>query len=108
TYLSKIVYTDIYFAPGVYARLEQDPAAMAEVVKIVERTPGVAKVFRGAQVSAAPAADDDSALTALRYSRVADRSGDMFLVPRPYWVVDATGTAHAGTTHGTPHAYDRE
>ena len=108
TYLSKIVYTDIYFAPGVYARLEQDPAAMAEVVRIVERTPGVANVFRGDQVSAPPAAGDDPALTALRYSRVPDRSGDMFLVPRPYWVVDATGSAHAGTTHGTPQAYDRE
>ena len=46
TYVSRILYTDIYFAPGVYARLEKDAAAMAEVVGIVERTPGVAKAFR--------------------------------------------------------------
>ena len=44
TYVSRILYTDIYFAPGVYARLAKDAEAMAEVVSIVERTPGVAKV----------------------------------------------------------------
>ena len=50
TYVSRILYTDIYFAPGIYARLEKDAAAMAEVVGIVERTPGVAKAFRTDQV----------------------------------------------------------
>jgi predicted AlkP superfamily pyrophosphatase or phosphodiesterase len=103
TYVSKVLYTDIYFAPGIYARLEQDKAAMAEVVGIVERTPGVAKAFRKDQVEAAATAGDDPALVALRYSRVPDRSGDMFLVPRPYWITNASGT-----THGTPQAYDRE
>jgi predicted AlkP superfamily pyrophosphatase or phosphodiesterase len=103
TYVSRIIYTDIYFAPGIYARLEKDAAAMAEVVGIVERTPGVAKAFRTDQVEAAPAPGDDPALVALRYSRVPDRSGDLFLVPRPYWITNLTGT-----THGTPQAYDRE
>jgi predicted AlkP superfamily pyrophosphatase or phosphodiesterase len=103
TYVSRILYTDIYFAPGIYARLEKDPAAMAEVIGIVERTPGVAKAFRTDQVVAAPAAGDDPALVALRYSRVPDRTGDIFLVPRPFWVMTANGT-----THGTPQAYDRE
>ncbi|MEO5820626.1 MAG: alkaline phosphatase family protein [Vicinamibacteraceae bacterium] len=103
TYVSKILYTDIYFAPGVYARLEKDAAAMADVVAIIERTPGVTKAFRRDQIEAAPAAGDDPALVALRYSRVPDRSGDMFLLPRPFWITNATGT-----THGTPQAYDRE
>ncbi len=40
TYVSRILYTDIYFAPGVYARLEKDAAAMAEVVRIIERHAG--------------------------------------------------------------------
>jgi len=103
TYVSRILYTDIYFAPGIYARLEKDPAAMAEVVGIVERTPGVRKAFRTDQVTAAPAPDDDPDLVALRYSRIPDRTGDIFLVPRPYWIMTANGT-----THGTPQAYDRE
>ncbi len=103
TYVSRIIYTDIYFAPGIYARLEQDAAAMADVVSIVERTPGVAKAFRRDQVEAAATPGDDPALVALRYSRVPDRSGDMFLVPRPFWITNTTGT-----THGTPQAYDRE
>ena len=103
TYVSRILYTDIYFAPGIYARLEKDAAAMAEVIGIVERTPGVAKAFRTDQVVAAPTPNDDPTLVALRYSRVPDRTGDIFLVPRPFWVVTA-----AGTTHGSPYAYDRE
>jgi hypothetical protein len=103
TYVSRILYTDIYFAPGIYARLEKDAAAMAEVIGIVERTPGVAKAFRTDQVAAAPAAGDDPALVALRYSRVPDRTGDIFLVPRPFWLMTANGT-----THGTPQPYDRE
>jgi len=103
TYVSRILYTDIYFAPGIYARLEKDAAAMAEVVGIVERTPGIAKAFRTDQIDAAPAPGDDPALVALRLSRVRDRSGDIFLLPRPFWITNATGT-----THGTPQAYDRE
>lgn len=102
TYVSRILYTDIYFAKGVYDRLEKDAAAMAEVVAIIERTPGVAKAIRRDQVLAAPTPADDPMLVALRHSRVADRSGDMFLVPRPYWITNLTGT-----THGSPHAYDR-
>ena len=103
TYVSKIIYTDIYFASGIYARLEKDAAAMADVVGIIERTPGVAKAIRRDQVEAAATPGDDPALVALRYSRVPDRSGDMFLVPRPFWITNTTGT-----THGTPQAYDRE
>lgn len=103
TYVSKISYTDIYFGTGVYDRLEKDTAAMAEVVAIIERTPGVAKAIRRDQVLAAPAPADDPALVALRLSRVADRSGDMFLVPRPFWITNLTGT-----THGSPQPYDRE
>ncbi len=103
TYVTKVIYTDIYFAPGIYDRLEQDAAVMAEVVGIVERTPGVAKALRRDQVLAAAAPGDDPALTALRYSRVPDRSGDLFLVPKPFWITNTTGT-----THGSPQAYDRE
>jgi hypothetical protein len=103
TYLSKILYTDIYFAPGVLAKLEKDQAAMADVVGIVERTPGVRRTLRRDQVFAAPAPDDDPALVALRLSLVKDRSGDLFLVPKPYWITNTTGT-----THGSPYAYDRE
>ena len=102
-YVSRILYTDIYFADGVYARLEKDAAAMAEVVSIIERTPGVARAIRRDQIEAAPAAGDDPSLVALRLSRVPDRSGDMFLVPRPNWITNLTGT-----THGSPHPYDRE
>ncbi len=59
--------------------------------------------FRTDQIEAAPAPGDDPALVALRLSRVPDRSGDLFLVPRPFWITNLTGT-----THGSPQPYDRE
>jgi predicted AlkP superfamily pyrophosphatase or phosphodiesterase len=104
TYLSRVLYTDLYFDKGVYARLEKDAAAMADVTGIVRKTPGVAAVFRRDQTLAPAAAGDDTALTALRLSYVPDRSGDVILVPRPYWI---TGPLD-GTTHGTPQPYDRQ
>jgi predicted AlkP superfamily pyrophosphatase or phosphodiesterase len=103
TYVSKVFYTDIYFAPGIYARLEKEPEAMAQVVGIIERTPGVDKAFQRAQVAAPAAPGDDPALVALRLSLVPDRSGDIVFSPKPYWITNATGT-----THGSPNAYDQQ
>jgi hypothetical protein len=102
-YVSKISYTDIYFAKGVAARLDQDAAALAEVVRIVAATPGVARAVTRAELAAPETADDHFAVKALRRSMVPDRSGDLFLVPKPNWITNAEGT-----THGSPHAYDRE
>ena len=103
-YLGKVNYTDIYFEKGIYPRLERDAAAMAEVTDIVRKTPGVDGIFRRDQILAQAAAGDDAMLTALRLSYVPDRSGDLILVPRPYWIAVATD----GTTHGTPQPYDRQ
>jgi predicted AlkP superfamily pyrophosphatase or phosphodiesterase len=104
TYVGKVVYTDIYFEKGIYERLEKDAAAMTEVTDIVRKTPGVAAVFRRDQILAAAAPADDAALIALRLSYVPDRSGDLILLPRPYWMTAAAD----GTTHGTPQLYDRQ
>jgi len=104
TYVSRVIYTDIYFAKGVYARLAADPAAMAEVTAIIAKTPGVGKVFRKEQVLAPAASDDPPELTALRLSYVPERGGDIIQVPKPYWI----SITAEGTTHGTPQPYDRE
>jgi predicted AlkP superfamily pyrophosphatase or phosphodiesterase len=104
TYLSKVAYTDVYFVPGVYARLEKDAAAMADVVAIIERTPGLQHAYRREQITAAPRPEDDAELKALRLSLVPDRSGDLILVPKPYWIM----IPGEGTTHGSPQAYDRD
>jgi predicted AlkP superfamily pyrophosphatase or phosphodiesterase len=104
TYVTKVAYTDIYFVPGVAARVARDAAALAEVVRIVESTPGVARAVTRAQLAAPPAESDPFDVTALRLSMVPDRSGDLFLVPKPGWITHGA----SGTTHGTPNAYDRE
>ena len=104
TYVGKVSYTDVYFLPGIYARLEKDPAAMADVVGVIERTPGLQHAYRRDQVAAPPRPEDDAELKALRLSLVPDRSGDLILVPKPYWIM----IPGEGTTHGSPQAYDRE
>jgi predicted AlkP superfamily pyrophosphatase or phosphodiesterase len=38
------------------------------------------------------------------------RSGDLFIVPKPYWLMDGTAAGKArtyGTGHGTPYNYDQ-
>jgi arylsulfatase A-like enzyme len=103
TYVSRILYTDIYFAPGVYARLEKDAAAMAEVVRIVEGTPGVAKAFRTDQIEAAPAPGDDPA-----WWRCAS-AGCPIAAATCSWCRGRSGSRTApGRRTGSPQPYDRE
>ena len=44
---------------------------------------------------------DDRLVRAARLSYVPDRSGDLFIMPKPYWLMSS-----AGTTHGTGYFYD--
>src|SRR5262249_35203399 len=45
---------------------------------------------------------DDPIIRSARLSYNAERSGDLFIVPKRYWQ-----TGSAGTTHGTPYKYDQ-
>jgi hypothetical protein len=100
-YVSRIAYTDLYLAPGVEARLTQDGAAMQEVLDTIAATPGIARVLRRSQL-ADPAASDDATVKAARRNYLAERSGDLILVPKPYWLMSSSAT-----THGTFYGYDQ-
>ena len=45
-YVARVNTNDVYFAPGMYARLTQSPAAMAAVIKALTAIPGIGRVFR--------------------------------------------------------------
>jgi predicted AlkP superfamily pyrophosphatase or phosphodiesterase len=100
-YVEAILYTDLYFAPGVFERLVATDGALREVTDVLERSPGVLRVYRRDEILAArlPAGDDLARAVALSF--LPDRSGDLILVPRPYWINEANGT-----THGTGYRYD--
>ncbi|MBZ5539068.1 MAG: alkaline phosphatase family protein [Acidobacteriia bacterium] len=101
--------SEIYFAPGVYERLKSDPAALQAVLQALEQIPGVARVYRAEELQDRPASASP-VRNALAASYFAGRSGDLFLVPKPYWAMDYTAAGAArryGTVHGTPYLYDQ-
>lgn len=100
---------ELIFEPPVLEQLRQNRAAAGAVAAAVRAVPGVAAVYFGDDLPLAVAAGDPVA-RALLASRYPGRSGDMAVVPRPYWLfVTADGSPQPGsaTSHGTPYAYDQ-
>jgi predicted AlkP superfamily pyrophosphatase or phosphodiesterase len=96
-----VQYTDLYFAPGIFRRLQAAPETMAAVLDAIRAMPGIAAVYRSDELLQGTHTEDAARLAAMR-SHYPGRSGDLILVPRPYWIVQGVGT-----THGTANLYDR-
>ena len=92
---------DVYFEPGVYARLQSTRSALDEVVRAVEAQPGVARVFLSEQLVGGTAPSDLLHRAAL-LSYVPERSGDLVVALKPGWIF---GTLP--TTHGSGNPYDQ-
>ncbi|HEX4545842.1 MAG TPA: alkaline phosphatase family protein, partial [Candidatus Acidoferrum sp.] len=107
--ISRISGSDIYFAPGVYEKLRQDHSALEAVLNVALLEPGVAAVYRADELQDRPATESP-ALRALALSYFPGRSGDLFILPKPYWLMDSTpfGKPRSyGTGHGVPYNYDQ-
>jgi predicted AlkP superfamily pyrophosphatase or phosphodiesterase len=102
TYVDAVNFTDVYFMPGVFARLQSNSTAMSAVERAVKEIPGVATVLRADQLSA-KSTDKLARSAALSY--MSGRSGDLIVVPEEYWYFSGRNATFA-TTHGTPHEYD--
>ncbi len=101
--------SDIYFVPGVYARLKSESAAMRAVLAALEEMPGVAGVYTTGEIQDCPATNSPLR-SALAANYFAGRSGDLFVVPKPYWPADYSAPGQPrryGTTHGAPYFYDQ-
>lgn len=99
-YVAHVAYTDLYFERGVVEKLKADPSAMQLVIDTIERIDGIQRVVPSHTLPEVHATDD-RLVQAARYSYAPDRSGDLFLMPKPYWLMSS-----AGTTHGTGYQYD--
>jgi predicted AlkP superfamily pyrophosphatase or phosphodiesterase len=99
----------IYFAPGVYEKLKQDSAAMQAVLDAALAEPGVAAVYRAEEIADRP--DTQSPFRkAFAFSYFPERSGDLLIQPKPYWLIDSSASGKAypkGTGHGSPYYYDQ-
>jgi len=107
--IARITGSDIYFAPGVYDKLQQDHAALQDVLDAAMAQPGVATVYRAEELRGRPATQSPT-LRAMSLSYFPGRNGDLFIVPKPYWLMDSTPpgkTRSYGTGHGTPYNYDQ-
>jgi predicted AlkP superfamily pyrophosphatase or phosphodiesterase len=105
----RITGSDVYFAPGVYDRLKQDRTAMRAIMEAALTQPGVAAVYSAEELQDRPATES-ATRSAMANSYFPGRSGDLFIVPKPYWLLDATPagkTRSYGTGHGTPYNYDQ-
>jgi predicted AlkP superfamily pyrophosphatase or phosphodiesterase len=98
---------EVYFEAGVFDQLRADPRAMRAAVDAVRAMPGVARVFTADQfVSAAWTQSDEIARAAVEGYHPA-RSGDLFVVLRPYYQFGIGSAPATGTGHGSPYWYDR-
>jgi predicted AlkP superfamily pyrophosphatase or phosphodiesterase len=107
--VAEIDGSDVYFAAGVYERLKKDSGGLRAVLGAIESVPGVAHVYRAEELQDRPATRNPvHAAEAASFFKA--RSGDLEIVPRPYWVWDYSAAKmqrHYGATHGTPYRYDQ-
>jgi predicted AlkP superfamily pyrophosphatase or phosphodiesterase len=106
--IARINGSDVYFAPGIYEKLQHDDKAMRAVVDAALAQPGVADIFRGEQVQNRLPTQSPT-LSAMSNGYFRGRSGDLFIVPKPYWLMDRApaGKRRYGAGHGVPYNYDQ-
>src|SRR5207245_6555473 len=107
--IASVSGSDIYFAPSVYDKLKNDHAAMQAVLDAALAQPGVAAVYRSEELRDRPPTQSPM-LRAFAYSYFPGRSGDLFILPKPYWLLDSTPLGKQrsyGTGHGVPYHYDQ-
>jgi predicted AlkP superfamily pyrophosphatase or phosphodiesterase len=84
-------------------------AAIQAVSEAAQSQAGVSAVYWAEEIQGRPATQNPIR-SAFADSYFPGRSGDLFIVPKPYWLVDGTPagkTRSYGTGHGTPYFYDQ-
>jgi predicted AlkP superfamily pyrophosphatase or phosphodiesterase len=108
--VSKIDGANVYFTPDTYAKLKSDAHALQTVIDAIQSAPGVVRVYQAEEVDDRPATRNP-----MRDAEAAgffkSRSGDLLIVPKPYWIWDYSAPGkpgrNGGTSHGTPYYYDQ-
>ena len=86
------------------ARVADRRAFDAEAHRLLLAEPGIVAAFSRADIEGNALPPDTPFLKAVRNTWYPERSADIQLVIKPYWLFGASQTT--GTTHGSPHEYD--
>lgn len=101
-HVADILYTDLYLTDATREHVARHPDALKPALDAIAAQPGVMRVLNGAGLEGKRSSADPIE-RAVALSHAAGRSGDVMIVPKPYWLM----TNSSGTTHGTLHDYDQ-
>jgi len=107
--VARIAGNEVYLAPGVFDRLQQDPAARKALTDAVLSMPGVATMFFADELGEGNKTFSDLR-TAVELSYFRGRSGDLYVLQRPYWLTESSAEGskrNTGAGHGSPYYYDQ-
>src|SRR5258708_26030081 len=107
--VARIIGGEVFLAKRVYEKLAAGSNGLKAVLDALRTVPGVAAVYRAEEWRDRPATQSPT-LRAFAYSYFPARSGDLFILPKPYWLLDSTPSGKArsyGTGHGVPYNYDQ-
>jgi predicted AlkP superfamily pyrophosphatase or phosphodiesterase len=88
---------DIYFEPGVYAKILKSRELMTSVISAIQARPGIQRAFRSEEIRGA-ASSKDPLLRAAALSYFPGRGGDIVFAAKPGWMLSAAGTTHSSAT----------
>jgi predicted AlkP superfamily pyrophosphatase or phosphodiesterase len=108
-HVARMEYTDLHLLPETYQKLQDNPKAMQSVIEAILSVPGVARVLWGKALRERQPSGDP-AIRAAQLSYFPGRSGELIIVPKPYWVltriVGGVPTTQAAN-HSSFYAYDQ-
>jgi predicted AlkP superfamily pyrophosphatase or phosphodiesterase len=105
--VARTTSSSVYLSAGTYDKLKADPAAMRAVLDAIRSVAGVAEVFRAEELQGRPATQSPIRMAEAN-GYFEGRSGDLTIVPKPYWLASGRDQARDyGTGHGTPYNYDQ-
>ncbi|MBV8515164.1 MAG: alkaline phosphatase family protein [Acidobacteria bacterium] len=107
--IARVASGDLYFAPAVYEHIRDTTGAMQAVTDAAMSVPGVGAIYWSEELQNSPLSQD-RIRAAVKTSFLSSRSGDLYFIPKPYWLVDSSPLGKSrtyGTGHGTPYNYDQ-
>jgi predicted AlkP superfamily pyrophosphatase or phosphodiesterase len=100
-HVAALAHFDVYLEPGIMQRLRAQPAVVSALREALRAVPGVQTVITRDEIESADGSSD-ALLRRLAYGYDPDRSGDLVVVPKPYWLLGGS----TGSNHGTGYDYD--